>query len=236
MPGTEKVLARYRTSGFSDTDRGAVDEGYGALLRWLPADRAARILDLGCGGGEFLDFLRRAHYVRAEGIDVSPEQVERCRARGLERVGQSSDSRAFLRAHPRAFDAVVMNDVLEHIPKAQCIDTLEDIRGALVKGGTLLVKVPNAANVFGLVARYLDFTHEIAFTEHSLRQVLLAAGYADVEVGGLNVALEMRPKRVVYWLLNRAYVTVHRAAYIAAVGSDAPTILSKLLVARGTAR
>lgn len=236
MVGTEKVLARYRTSGFSDTDRGAVDEGYSALLPWLPTDRAARILDLGCGGGEFLEFLQRARYVRSEGVDVSPEQVERCRARGLERVSQSGDSRAFLRDHPGAFDAIVMNDVLEHIPKAQCIDTLEDIRAALVKDGSLVVKVPNAANIFGLVARYLDFTHEIAFTEHSLRQVLLASGYSDVQVRGLIVPLRIRPKRIVYWALNRAYVSIHRAAYIAAVGSDAPTILTKLLVARGTAR
>jgi 2-polyprenyl-3-methyl-5-hydroxy-6-metoxy-1,4-benzoquinol methylase len=233
MAGTEKVFARYRSAGFSDTDRGAVDEGYGGMLPWLPAEPSARILDLGCGGGEFLEFLGRAGYSRAEGVDVSPEQIERCRARGLDRVTQSEDTSTFLRRHSSTFDAVVMNDVLEHIQKTQCIDMLETIRAALTQGGSIVVKVPNAANVYGLVARYLDFTHELAFTEHSLRQVLLTAGYRDVEVHGIRVPLRLRAKRLLYWSMNRTYEAIHRAAYIAAVGSDAPTILTKLLVARG---
>jgi 2-polyprenyl-3-methyl-5-hydroxy-6-metoxy-1,4-benzoquinol methylase len=232
MHGTERVYERYRTAGFADSDPAAVAEGYAYLLQRLPPpDRP--ILDLGCGGGEFLDFLVRQGYTAAAGIDHSDEQVERCVTRGLARVSRVTDAHEFLRQHPGGFECVVMNDVLEHIPKNDCLALLEDIRGALRPGGRCLVKVPNAANVFGLVARYLDFTHEIAFTETSLRQVLVAAGYSDVEVTGLPLPLRLRPKRVLYWTANRLYMTLHRAAYVAAVGSDAPTILTKLLVASG---
>lgn len=230
MHGTEQVYSRYRTAGFTDTDPAAVAEGYSYLLRHLPGpDR--KVLDLGCGGGEFLDFLAQHGYSAAGGIDYSEEQIARCHARGLHRVEQVADAHHFLRQHQGEFDCVVMNDVLEHIPKTQCVRLLEDIRTALGSGGRCVVKVPNAANVFGLVARYLDFTHEIAFTETSLRQVLLAAGYSDVKVTGLPVRFALRPKRIAYWTANRLYMTLHRAAYVAAVGSDAPTILTKLLVA-----
>jgi 2-polyprenyl-3-methyl-5-hydroxy-6-metoxy-1,4-benzoquinol methylase len=235
MSGSEKVFEHYRTAGFTDTSRAAVDEGYSELLAWLPQDKGAFILDLGCGGGEFLDFLRRSGFRELHGVDYSGEQVARCHDRGLPFVTKVADAKAFLRTHVGQFDCVVMNDVLEHIPKADCIATLEEVRHALKPGGALLVKVPNAANVFGLVARYLDFTHEIAFTEHSLRQVLLASGYRDVEVKGPAVRLRLTPRRVVYWTMNRVYTSLHRAAYVAAVGADAPTILAKLLISRARA-
>jgi hypothetical protein len=124
-----------------------------------------------------------------------------------------------------------LNDVLEHIPKPDIVPTLEALRVALTTGGTLLVKVPNAANAFGLVARYLDFTHEIAFTEHSLRQVLVAAGFGTVTVGGLETLWRPTLRRTVYWGVNALYQRLHHALYVAAVGADAPQILSKLLVA-----
>jgi cyclopropane fatty-acyl-phospholipid synthase-like methyltransferase len=235
MAGTEKVFDRYRSAGFGDTDARAADEGYRFYLPWLPADRGARILDLGCGGGEFLAFLDGQGYRAASGVDFSAEQVERCRARGLERVEVVRDTRAFLRGRGRVFERVVMNDVLEHVPKAECIALLEDIRASLVEGGSCIIKVPNASSAFGLVARYLDFTHEVAFTETSLKQVLVAAGFHDVVVAGLPIALKLHPKRLAWWLANRLYQAAHRAVYVAAVGSDAPTILTKLIAAHAIA-
>lgn len=229
---TAKVLESYRTAGFTDTDPKAAGEGYSEYLTWLPAARDSQILDLGCGGGEFLEYLESQGYTNLEGIDFSGEQVARCHERGLRSVTQVPDAHEYLASRPRAFDCIVLNDVLEHIPKAGCITLLEKIHASLKDGGACIIKVPNAANVFGLVARYLDFTHEIAFTETSLRQVLRTAGFRDIDVLGLPVRFRLSPKRIVYWGMNRAYLAAHRIAYVAAVGSDAPTILTKLIVAR----
>ena len=35
--------------------------------------------------------------------------------------------------------------------------------------------------------RYIDFTHEIGFTEKSMRQILRATGYRDIEIIGTDV-------------------------------------------------
>ena len=43
---------------------------------WLPEDKGAAILDVGCGRGEFLRFLQVEGYVNCEGIDLAEEQVE----------------------------------------------------------------------------------------------------------------------------------------------------------------
>lgn len=227
----DEVYEVYRTAGFGDTSRAAADEAYREYLPLLPVAREARVLDLGCGGGEFLEFLRDAGFTRAEGVDRSEQQVARCHARGLAAVAHVTDTPAFLAARPTTFDAIVMNDVLEHVPKGEIVSLLRAIRSALAGGGRVVIKVPNCSNVFGLVARYLDFTHEVGFTEHSLRQVLVAAGYPSPIIRGIGVRLHLRPKRLLYWSMNRMYTLAHRAAYVAAVGTDAPRILDKLLLA-----
>lgn len=232
MPVNQNIYEVYRSSGFGDTDARSVAEGYGQLVPFFAGDKGAPVLDFGCGGGEFLEFLRTNGFTHLHGIDRSGEQVTRCRERGLTSVEVVDDSRAWLGKHQDTFETIVLNDVLEHIAKPEIVATLEALRGALRPGGQLLIKVPNAANAFGLVARYLDFTHEVAFTEHSLRQVLLAAGFDGVELLGLRTEWRPTVKRTAYWLVNAAYQRLHRMIYVAAVGSDAPTILSKLLVAR----
>jgi len=232
MPVNQKVYDVYRSSGFGDTDAKSVAEGYSQLVPLFGSAKAAPLLDFGCGGGEFLEFLQKCGFADLHGIDRSHEQIARCRERGLQKVAVVDDSRVWLGRHANAFETIVLNDVLEHIAKPEIVATLEALRESLRPGGQLVVKVPNAANMFGLVARYLDFTHEVAFTEHSLRQVLLAAGFRNVELLGLRTDWRPTLRRTAYWLANTAYQRLHRAVYVAAVGSDAPTILSKLLVAR----
>ncbi len=232
MGANQKVYDVYRSAGFGDTEERSAAEGYGQLIPLIGADKQAPLLDFGCGGGEFLEFLRSEGFGQLHGIDRSQQQVARCLKRGLSNVEFVSDSGRWLGDHKQAFDTIVLNDVLEHIPKPEIVSTLEALRASLRTGGQLIIKVPNAANAFGLVARYLDFTHEVAFTEHSLRQVLVAAGFEGVELLGLKTQWRATLKRTAYWLANSAYQRAHRAIYLAAVGSDAPTILSKLLVAR----
>ena len=50
----------------------------------LPTDRDAKILDAGCGRGNFLSFLQRNGYTRGSGVDRSPESVRAARAAGLD--------------------------------------------------------------------------------------------------------------------------------------------------------
>ena len=43
----------------------------------------ARVLDVGCGEGELLDLLRREKGVDGRGLEISPQGVAACLARGL---------------------------------------------------------------------------------------------------------------------------------------------------------
>src|SRR4051794_36334144 len=60
---------------------------YGWYTRgWLPEPRSTPALDIGCGSGQFLYFLRDRGYLNATGIDVDLAQVEVARSLGLNAV------------------------------------------------------------------------------------------------------------------------------------------------------
>src|SRR3989442_7475777 len=54
----------------------------------LPANKAARIADLGCGYGSFLYFLHEEGYRNIVGVDISAEQVDSARKLGIPNVVQ----------------------------------------------------------------------------------------------------------------------------------------------------
>lgn len=146
----------------------------------LPAQKHARMLDVGCGYGEFLYFLQREGYTNTRGIDLDEQHVATARALGVLNL-RRADGREFLRKSRQRFDFISAIDVLEHIPKAQVIDFLRLIRMALAPGGTFLCQVPNLAGFFTPLF-YMDFTHETPFTAASLKQALQLAGFTNVTV------------------------------------------------------
>ena len=203
---------------------------YGGLL---PEDRAARILDVGCGMGHFLRYLRARGCRDCVGVDISPDQVAFCRAQGLDNVELVEDLFRYLEAHAGTFELVTMNDVLEHFTKDEIVRLLILTKGALKPGGRIVVRTPNISCAYGPYGRYIDFTHEIVFSELSLKQVLLAVGFEDVVVRGNRVALTLRPKRILLLLVRRIWFSILKLIYLIEAGMDRPTIYTKVLVASG---
>lgn len=151
---------------------------FGALL---PADKTARMADLGCGYGSFLYFLREEGYRNIAGVDVSAEQVDWARKLGIPNIVQDDCGR-FLEGCRQEFDCLTALDLLEHLTKEETLSLLHAAHSALKPGGLLIVKVPNADGPFGGKILYSDFTHEQAFTPSSIRQALTASGFERVEV------------------------------------------------------
>src|SRR5690349_7061935 len=71
--------------------------------RFLPARRDAEILEVGCGSGSFLHYLRSEGYQRVHGVDIAAEQVTLARSLGIEDV-EAADALPYLAAHPAAYD------------------------------------------------------------------------------------------------------------------------------------
>ncbi len=156
----------------------------------LPA--AARLLDVGCGTGLFLDAVRGR--ATAMGLDPSRDAVEFCHARGLTQV-----HRGTLDDLPRlglsALDAVTFFDVLEHLPDD--VEALTQVRAVLRPGGVVLATVP--------AYRWLWSPHDEAnqhyrrYTRRRLRGAFERAGYAVVRAGYFNARLFPLAVPVRFW-------------------------------------
>lgn len=82
-------------------------------------------------------------------------------------------------AHPGTYDAIVAIDVLEHLRKDEALAFVDAAFTALKPGGVLLTQTVNAESPFFGRMLHIDFTHEIAFTRHSLHQLFMVAGFGE---------------------------------------------------------
>lgn len=199
----------------------------------LPADRSVRILDIGCGWGEFLCYLRDLGYTHLSGMDIGAGQVEVARSKGID--AEVADDLPLALAERRGmYDLITLNQVIEHFQKERVLENVRAIAGALKPGGRFIVTTPNAAAFSGLVSRYTDFTHELLFTERSLAKVLQAAGFDRVEVRGERIRTKGRPKRMLWLLALWCWHRVLGLIYLIERGMDRPLIYSRHLVGIGT--
>lgn len=96
-----------------------------------------KVLDIGCGPGNFLRELSRFGAVL--GMDASMEALRICRRQGgrAELINSEADT---LPVRSSAFDVVVMLDVLEHVADDRKV--IEEAYRILRPGGKLLITVP----------------------------------------------------------------------------------------------
>jgi len=157
--------------------------GEGRLMgRALRRDQpGGRVLDVGCGAGDFLSGVRQESDWQAFGTDLSPQAIELARREpGLELFcGELSEAR-FPDAH---FDAVFLRNVLEHVPEPAAL--LAEVRRITRPGGRVRLLVPNGRTELAPFAaaarrgeRALDVqAHLNFFTPAFFRRWLEAAGF-----------------------------------------------------------
>ena len=101
------------------------------FLEVLRQERVTTLLELGAATGSDAAFFK-THGFEVVCVDLSPQMVERCRARGL--VAHVMDV-ADLRLPADSFGAVYAMNCLVHVPKAQLRGVLEGISRVIKPGG-----------------------------------------------------------------------------------------------------
>ncbi len=82
------------------------------ILRLVP--RGARVLDVGCGEGALLELLVQSNDVDGRGIEISPQGVSACLARGLS-VVQGDADRDLGYFPDQAFDYAILSQTLQAV-------------------------------------------------------------------------------------------------------------------------
>jgi len=193
---------RHVTHGFGTSDwvpapkDADSEEGSGAshdaLLAALADCPASRVLDLGCGSGQFAQRVRGLGH-RVVGVDLTEFDGVRDRLNLFMRADLNAGIPQ--QAHVAAgYDVVVAADVLQHLVRPDLL--LREIHKVLRPGGQVLICVPNGVHWYARLrfvsGRFdydrrglLDLNHLRFFTRRSLRRMVARTGYdvLDEQVG-----------------------------------------------------
>jgi SAM-dependent methyltransferase len=110
----------------------------------------ARLLEVGCARGLFLDAARR------RGVVVRGIEPERANAQIAQRAGFAVDDGFFPQdlTDKGPYDLVVFNDVFEHLPRPE--RALQDVEGLLAPGGMAVLNLPTSDGALYKIASVLD--------------------------------------------------------------------------------
>jgi methionine biosynthesis protein MetW len=97
----------------------------------------SRVLDLGCGEGELLEWLARNKNVDARGVELSGPKVQRAIARGVS-VFQCDINQALADYPDHAFDYVILSQTLQETMRPRDV-----LREMLRVGTRVIVAFPN---------------------------------------------------------------------------------------------
>lgn len=199
---------------------------------YLPKDKSSRILEIGCGLGKFLYFLKQLDYNNIEGIDVSEELVEIAKKNSGIIVHHIVDINNFLNTKEGYYDLIVMFDVIEHIEKNKVIDTLLRVNKSLTNNGIFLISTENMASPIGRLQHYLDFTHEYNYTEITLQQVLEISGFKNIFIWGMKELIPKDPKGIIIYFLRKIwFIFIKFLNKLERPGCTNPKILTKEIYA-----
>lgn len=168
-------------AGYHKVIRGSRDHYFSKIIRnFFPEDKQSRIIDIGCGRGEFLATLLMHGYNNLYGIDNSEEQVLASNLMDLDCIKKAELLQAMGGEADGSFDVVITFDVLEHLTRDEIFLVADEVNRILRIGGIWLIHVPNASSPFFGNIRYGDITHETAFTQSSLRQIIFLSHFQKV--------------------------------------------------------
>lgn len=136
---------------------------YPLLTRYLNG----KVIDVGCGTGDFLRYRKETI-----GVDVNPYNVEYCRELGLDShlIGESGT----FPFDDACFQGAILDNVLEHIEDPTL--TIDEINRMLAPGGILIVGVPGQRGFSH------DSDHKKFYDEVSLIRLMRHFGFIKKRV------------------------------------------------------
>jgi SAM-dependent methyltransferase len=156
------------------------------LDQYLKKNKTLRLLDVGCGTGYSLAWLRKRFEARdAFGVDVSPLAAEFWRERGLDTGAVASADR--LPFVSGAFDLVTCFDVIYQLSHTDAANAVAEMRRVLKPGGLLFIREPAYEWVRGRHDIAVGTRHR--YTLGELRRMLVSEGLAPLRATYANTLL-----------------------------------------------
>jgi SAM-dependent methyltransferase len=158
-----------------------------------------KALDVGCGQGTFLQFLKREGW-ECHGTELTPESAVRASRWGIPvSIGEIKKDQF----PPRSFDLITFWHVLEHL--ADPVKTLRGLRGLLKKGGILALSTPNIDSLQAEIGKgrwfHLDPPrHLYLYSPPTLGEMMESLGFRLLRIR--HFSMEQNPYGWLQTLLN----------------------------------
>jgi methionine biosynthesis protein MetW len=108
---------------------------FSAISDWVAPHSS--LLDLGCGDGDFLEYIRQQKNVKTYGVEISDLSVLACVKKGLDVIQQDLESGLAL-FEDQSFDMVVLSQTLQTIHETETI-----LREIVRVGKESIISFPN---------------------------------------------------------------------------------------------
>jgi SAM-dependent methyltransferase len=169
-------------AGFEERFRGAETDIKERQRIYVPCfEGASRVVDLGSGRGEFLELLRE-HGIPAQGVDLDLDMVLLCREKGLDVARE--DAFSYLAAcADDSVGGIFSAQFIEHLQPPRIVELVKLAYRKLAPGGCLVLETPNPACLMVFAdSFYRDFSHVQPLHPDTMKFLLTATGFRDVEV------------------------------------------------------
>ena len=138
--------------------------------------RGMKLLEVGCGRGEFLNFFQKLG-LDCHGLDRSGETVAILAKNGIS-VQSCDVEQSKLPYDDGTFDIIYNKSLLEHLRDPDIF--LREARRVLKPGGLLLCLVPDWESNYKIY--FDDFTHRTPFTDITLRDIFKLCDFERISV------------------------------------------------------
>lgn len=189
------------------------------IARWVSPE--SRVLDLGCGDGSLLGYLRDARQTQGVGVEIDEERFIACVQRGVDVVQQNLDDGLALFGDQQ-FDTVVLSQTLQAVHQTEHV-----LREMVRVGRTGVVSFPNFGywpHGWSILRGRMPVTGQMPYAWYNTPNIHLCT-LQDFEslCQKLNLRILERvtfgPHSEVKWLAGwRATLALYRFT----AGSDAP--------------
>lgn len=145
-------------------------------LKYFKED--SNILELGCGPGYLLDYLKLKVFTNSVGIDISSEQTDIAKSKGHN--VRLDDVFNFFRNSTEKYDLIFAFDLFEHFSKDELLELTSLIYNHLQNDGLFIIRTPNGQGLLSGQIIYGDLTHQTIFTPNSITQLFSNIGFNNL--------------------------------------------------------
>lgn len=156
------------------------------------SDPSMSVLEIGCGTGIFLRYLKARGFKDVVAVDTDTGLREVLDDLGEYDIQLTDAAGSLERIGAARFDRVALFDVAEHLQVSDLVALMKSIHRVLKPGGRVVLRSPNCGSPWGLKMHFDTFDHVTPITSGRLRELATATGFEVFRIFGSRTGSRVR--------------------------------------------